>query len=65
MQNKLRKGFIDSDTKLDIESGGVLSKSVINTKTLFKFNMQSKVVEFYEEIIMRGKSSSTKQSLIT
>ena len=65
MQNRLRKGLIDSDEKLDIESGGVLSESVINTKTLFSFNMQHKVVEFYEEIIMRGKSSLTRQSLIT
>jgi len=65
LQHKLRKGLIESDEKLDIESGGVLSESVINTKTIFSFNMEGKIVDFYDEIIMKGKGSLLKQSLIT
>jgi len=65
LQHKLRKGLIQSDEKLNTESGGVLSESVINTKTIFSFNMQSKIVDYYEEIIMKGKGSLFNQSLIT
>jgi len=65
LQHKLRKGLIECDENLDIESGGVLSESVINTKTIFSFNMQSKIADYYEEIIMKGKGSLLKQSLIT
>jgi len=65
VQHKLRKGLIETDEQRDIESGGVLSESVINTKTLFSFNMQSKIVDYYDEIIMKGKDSLLKQSIIT
>jgi len=64
-QHKMRKGLIESDEILDIESGALLSESVINTRTIFSFNMQENIVEYYREIIMRGKKSLMKQSIIT
>ena len=64
-QHRLRKGLIQSDEELDIESGSVLSESVINTKTIFSFNMQKKIVLFYQEISGRGTKNLIKQSLIS
>ena len=64
-QHKMKRGLIHSDDKLDIESGGVLSESVVNTKTIFSFNMEKKIVEYYEEIIMKGTKSLLKNSLLS
>lgn len=65
IQNELRKGLVKSDEKLDIESGSILSEAVINTKTIFSYNMQSKICQFYDEVILCGKDNIFKSSFIT
>jgi ATP-binding cassette subfamily B (MDR/TAP) protein 1 len=64
LQNELRKGLIKSDEKLDIESGAILSEAVINTKTIFSYNMQGKISDYYNELIMSGKQNIVKSSFI-
>ena len=50
--------------KLKIESGGIISECVTNTKTIYSFNFQKKAVEIYMEIINYLKKKILKDSLI-
>ena len=38
--NETRRGGRDSDKKMNIEAGSVLSECIINTKTIYSFNFQ-------------------------
>ena len=50
----------ESNKKIQIEAGSVLSECVINTKTIFSFNFQKKAFEIYSNILQ----SETKNHLI-
>ena len=49
------RGGRDSDKKIDIEAGGVLSECVINTKTIYSFNFQKNAVDSYLEILSEAE----------
>ena len=51
IQQSIEFGLIKSDENIDNESGAILSEAVINTKTIFSFNMEEKICEFYGEIV--------------
>lgn len=60
----LHKGFASQDEHLENMAGNVISESVTNTKTLFAYNMQNKVVDMYVKIL-RGKDKQIfKRSLM-
>jgi ATP-binding cassette subfamily B (MDR/TAP) protein 1 len=50
----------ESNKKIQIEAGSVLSECVVNTKTIFSFNFQKKAFEIYSNILQ----SETKSHLI-
>ena len=58
---KMQQGYMDGDEKIEVEAGSILSESVINTKTIFSYNMERKVVDMYSKII-RGKNTSLLKS---
>ena len=50
----------ESNKKIQIEAGSVLSECVVNTKTIFSFNFQKKAIEIYSNILQ----SETRNHLI-
>lgn len=61
---RLQKGFLDSDEKIETEAGAILSETVINTKSIFSYNMEKRVVEMYHEKLSTKDSSTLKASII-
>ena len=50
--------------KNNIEAGGILSESVLNTKTIFSFNFQKESVKLYMEILNSEKKSFVRDSVL-
>ena len=50
----------ESNKKIQIEAGSVLSECVVNTKSIFSFNFQKKAIEIYSNILQ----SETRNHLI-
>jgi ATP-binding cassette subfamily B (MDR/TAP) protein 1 len=50
-QFKVQKGAGQGSEIIEVEAGSILSESVINTKTIFSYNMEDKVVEMYKGIL--------------
>jgi hypothetical protein len=48
---RVQKGSTEGNEKIEVEAGSILSESVINTKTIFSYNMQDKVVKFYSNTL--------------
>lgn len=64
LQWKLQQGFAESDEYSEIQAGSILSESVSNTKTIFSYNMQKKVVQMYNTILKSKEKSIVKNSFI-
>ena len=64
LQHKLREGLIKADEKLDTEAGSILSESVINTKTIFSYNMQPTVINMYHNILEPARTKIYKSAII-
>ena len=62
--NKTRRGGRDSDKKMNIEAGSVLSECVINTKTIYSFNFQQAAVEMYLNILEASKRVFVRDSVV-
>ena len=58
------RGGRDSDKKIDIEAGGVLSECVINTKTIYSFNFQRNAVNAYLDILRQAEKKFFRDSFI-
>ena len=54
----------ESNKLMKIESGSILSESVINTKTINSFNYQTKVIKKYEDILDSEKNNYLKNSMM-
>ena len=52
------------DKKIDIETGGVLSECVINTKTIYSFNFQRNAVNTYLDILGEAEKKFFGDSFI-
>ena len=61
---KARRGGRDSEKKLNIEAGAVLSECVINTKIIYSFNFQKPAVEMYLRIL-EGQKKIFKRFFIS
>lgn len=63
IQNRFRQrqmGALSVNTK---EAGSILSESVINTKTIFSYNMQKTVVEMYDANLEKNVDEDFKGSI--
>ncbi len=63
IQDRYDTGNIKETSSNDKEAGSILSESVINTKTIFCFNMQKKAGEMYEGFLERNKQAGLKSSV--
>ena len=59
-QFKVQKGQSVGNENVEMEAGGILSEAVLNTKTIFSYNMENKIVDFYAKVL-----SNLKKKLIT
>jgi ATP-binding cassette subfamily B (MDR/TAP) protein 1 len=51
IQFRVQKGDAEGNENIEVESGSILSESLLNTKTIFSYNMQNKIVLFYSNIL--------------
>jgi ATP-binding cassette, subfamily B (MDR/TAP), member 1 len=63
-QFKLQQGFSDVDEVIETSAGGIVSESVCNTKTIYCYNMQKKVVRMYTRILKNGMKTINKTSFV-
>ena len=61
---KLQQGFSLGDEYSEILAGSILSESVCNTKTIFSYNMQNKVVDMYNKILKSKEGSILKSAFV-
>ncbi len=61
---KLQQGFSSVDEVIEATAGGILSESVSNTKTLYCYNMQSRVVRMYNKMLSNGMKTINKTSFV-
>ena len=64
LQWKLQQGFAESDEYSEIQAGSILSESVCNTKTIFSYNMQNKVVDMYNSILKSKEGTILKTAFV-
>ncbi len=65
LEFKLQSGYSEGDNSQAAEAGSILSESVINTKTIYSYNMQSTVKQMYKNILESGTGSQQLKSTIT
>jgi ATP-binding cassette subfamily B (MDR/TAP) protein 1 len=63
IQFRVQKGGSEGDDAIEVEAGSILSESVINTKTIFSYNMEDKIVEFYSKVLEGFKKNLFKKSM--
>jgi ABC-type multidrug transport system fused ATPase/permease subunit len=63
-QWRIRQGFGIKDEVLESQAGSILSESVCNTKTIFSYNMQYKVVNMYIDILTSKDKENFKSSFL-
>ena len=61
---KTKRSGRKSYKKNNIEAGGILSESVLNTKTIFSFNFQKESVKLYMEILNSEKKTFLRDSIL-
>jgi ATP-binding cassette subfamily B (MDR/TAP) protein 1 len=64
VQLRLRQRFTQTDQHVESQAGSILSECVCNTKTVFSYNMQNKVVDMYESILETKNKTIAKSSFI-
>lgn len=65
LEFNLQAGYSEKDGTQTAEAASILSESVINTKTIFSYNMQEKVKEMYINILQSNSQSLMIKSIIT
>ena len=61
LQFTLQQGVNDGNKFIDEEAGNILSESVLNSKTIFSYNMQYKIVDIYADIILDVQNLKNKK----
>jgi len=61
---RIQQGFSDVSEVVDSTAGGIVSECVVNTKTIFCYNMQDKVVDLYNREIRNGEKTISKSSFV-
>ena len=64
----MRRLLIESQNRrslaANVEAGGILSESVMNTKTIFSFNFQQRAIQMYTEAINYVRKQFIKDAII-
>ena len=61
--NYTKQGARDSYRKINIESGGILSECVLNSKTIFSFNFEKEAVRMYLKVLDLAKKDFLRDSI--
>ena len=61
---KTKRSGRKSYKKNNIEAGGILSESVLNTKTIFSFNFQKESVKLYMEVLKSETKTFVRDSIL-
>jgi ATP-binding cassette subfamily B (MDR/TAP) protein 1 len=61
---KIEQGYSHHDEVIESTAGSIISESVANTKTLYCYNMQSKVVRMYKRVLKNGFKNINKKSIL-
>ena len=61
---KTKRSGRKSYKKNNIEAGGILSESVLNTKTIFSFNFQKESVKLYMEVLNSETKTFVRDSIL-
>ena len=61
---KVMQGFSNVDDKIETEAGAILSESVINTKTIYSYNFQNKIVNYYSDIVGSKSKRVVNSSIV-
>jgi ATP-binding cassette subfamily B (MDR/TAP) protein 1 len=64
LQWRLMQSLGNKDEYLESQAGSILSESVCNSKTIYSYNMQAKVVEMYVKILESKDKTLNKSSFI-
>jgi ATP-binding cassette subfamily B (MDR/TAP) protein 1 len=64
LQWKMRSGIITTkDIELENKAANILSESICNTKTIFSYNMQDKVVDLYSNLLKHRHKAIIQQGI--
>jgi ATP-binding cassette subfamily B (MDR/TAP) protein 1 len=64
LQWKMRSGIITTkDIELENKAANILSESICNTKTIFSYNMQEKVVDLYSGLLKHRHKAIIQQGI--
>ena len=64
IRTSLRRGSNKFGVKANIEAGSILSECVVNTKTIYSFNFQSKAIEMYLDCLKFTVQQFTRDSFM-
>ena len=64
IRNSAKHNGRDSDKKINVEAGSVLSECVVNTKTIYSFNFQQPAVKMYLDILEETKNVFIRDSFV-
>jgi ATP-binding cassette subfamily B (MDR/TAP) protein 1 len=65
LQWKMRNGLITvTDQELENKAANILSESICNSKTIFSYNMQDKIVDYYSSLLRNRHKAIIKGGLI-
>jgi ATP-binding cassette subfamily B (MDR/TAP) protein 1 len=60
---KIEQGYSHHDEVIESTAGSIISESLANTKTLYCYKMQSKVVRMYKRVLKNGFKNINKKSI--
>jgi ATP-binding cassette subfamily B (MDR/TAP) protein 1 len=61
---KIEQGYSHHDEVVESTAGSIISESVANTKTIYCYNMQTKVVRMYKRVLKNGFKNINKKSML-
>ncbi len=62
VQHNLQQGFSNLDEVVEANAGAIISECVSNTKSIYCYNMQGKVVHMYNRLLEKGAKTANKKS---
>jgi ATP-binding cassette subfamily B (MDR/TAP) protein 1 len=62
--SRIQQGFSGVDDVVDGTAGGIISECVCNTKTIYSYNMQDKVVKMYKKVLKNGFKTINKSTFV-
>jgi ATP-binding cassette subfamily B (MDR/TAP) protein 1 len=64
LQWRMRSGTLNTgDSDMENKAANILSESICNTKTIFSYNMQEKIVDIYSNLLKHKQRAIIKQGI--